>query len=342
MHNIAQGEIKDNPANTQIFDEKATPKIKEKWSEKKAAASKMAIALSQLGRPYQKRAERMASCAGALQTKSCPDGHHHKIQRAVLCKDRACPVCSWRRSRAYAARTTAAMEDAGGRYILLTLTVKNCADGELKKTLEKLTKSFSKLLKSRRLYGQIGGYVRTVEITRSGKTWHPHIHALLRVDCGYFSSFNRLYIDQRTWCALWQQALGINYTPVVDVRAITGNGDAEAGAVAEVSKYISKNIMGKLPLELLREWLEAVRGRRLWSSGGCLKIKDEQIENELVHAADETATADLCPVCGQHLQVQDWVHEHGEYRPTLSSLNWFKARERRGGKNPQKKRTPAR
>lgn len=300
----------------------------------------MSVALSQLGRPYQKRAERMASCASALQTKSCPDGHHHKIQRAILCKDRACPVCSWRRGRAYAARTSVAMEEAGGRYILLTLTVKNCADGELKQTLEKLTKGFSRLMKSRRLYGQVGGYVRTVEITRNGKTWHPHIHALLRVDYGYFSAFNKLYISQREWSALWQQALGVHYTPVVDVRSVAS--EAEAGAVAEVSKYISKNIMAKLPLELLREWLEAVRGRRLWSSGGCLKIKDEQVENELVHAADENTTADICPVCGQHLQIQDWVHDGGEYRPTLSSLNWFVARQASARGKPKKKRTTAR
>lgn len=330
MNNIAHQIKNDNPGKT------TKPTLKERWTTKKASASKMAIALSQLGSAYKKRSERMASCASALQTKSCPDGHHNRIHKAILCKDRACPVCSWRRGMAYSTRTVKAVEMAGGRYILLTLTVRNALDGKLKATIDHLTKSYSKFVKSPRLRGKIGGYVRTVEITRSGDTWHPHIHALIQVPPEYFNKSNPAYIPQPEWCELWRKALGVKYTPIVDVRAVSEKN--KRGAIAEVCKYISKSGIQKLPLELLKEWLEAVRGKRMWTSAGCLKVDEDKIERELIHAADEEPAPEFCPTCGQKLETVDWVYANGEYRQSLTPLSWFRSQAELFQKRRRKKR----
>jgi plasmid rolling circle replication initiator protein Rep len=307
------------------------------WHEHKILAGKIAIHLSNLGdakfegdRKYSRRAERMAQCANGIQAKSCPDGHHHKITRAQLCRDRACPVCAGRRSLALAARTRQAMERAGGRFLLLTLTVKSPPDGELKKTVKHISTNFGAMMRDGRLRGVVGGYIRTLETTRSAAGWHPHIHALLRVDDGYFNRTNGLYIEQQEWCDLWRQYARLDYNPVVDVRAV--HEAQSAGAAAEVSKYVTKGAdILKYSLPELQEWLEAVKGVRLWSAGGCLKINDKAVENEMINNVDSVETPDVCPVCGKRLVLQDYWHTSRGYMPSPVPLSWPKRGETRAG-----------
>ena len=306
----------------------------EKWPEKKLAAGKMAVRMAQLGEPYAKRAERVAGCAGALQTRSCPDGHHNRVVRAVLCKDRACPVCSWRRSRALGARAADAMAAAGGRYIMISLTIPHVLP--LKDGLKLLCKAAGNLMRSPRLRGIVGGYIRTVEITQGRNGWHPHVHVLARVEESYFRS--ALYVFESEWADLWMAALeksdkkagmaiGMYLetlqrgAPIVDVRAVVDGG----GAAAEVAKYVSKSAdLLALHLDQLAEWLDAVRGARLWTAAGCLKTANEE-NLDLIHEA-ETEAAELCPVCGARLQLVDWIFSGGEYSPAPAPLNWWEKR----------------
>lgn len=306
----------------------------EKWPEKKLAAGKMALRMSQLGAVYTKRAERIAGCAGALQTRSCPDGHHNRVVRAVLCKDRACPVCAWRRSRALGARAAAAMAAAGGRYIMISLTIPHVLP--LKNGLKLLCKAAGNLMRSPRLRGIVGGYIRTVEITQGRNGWHPHVHILARVEESYFRS--ALYVLETEWAALWMAALTKadkktaleiemyletlkKDAPIVDVRAVVDGG----GAAAEVAKYVSKSAdLLTLHLDQLAEWLEAVRGARLWVAAGCLKTAHEE-NLDLIHEA-ENGSAELCPVCGARLQLVDWIFSSGEYSPAPAPLNWWEKR----------------
>lgn len=61
--------------------------------------------------------------------------------------------------------------------------------------------------------------------------------------------------------------------PIIDVRAVVDSG----GAAAEVAKYVSKSAdLLALHLDQLAEWLEAVRGARLWVAAGCLKNAHEE------------------------------------------------------------------
>jgi plasmid rolling circle replication initiator protein Rep len=89
------------------------------------------------------------------------------------------------------------------------------------------------------------GWVRSTEITRGRDgSAHPHYHCLLMVHPGYFQSG---YMTQRQWSGLWRECLGVNYTPVIDIRVVVPDhkpnkrkapGPADIwGAIVEILKY---------------------------------------------------------------------------------------------------------
>jgi hypothetical protein len=104
-------------------------------------------------------------------------------------------------------------------------------------------------------------------LTDNGEvTLHPHLHCLLFVRASYFG---RDYIKQADWTEKWRQCLGIDYSPVVDVRRAYQKGSeglpsgVPLGAAMEVSKYITKQ--SDLPSlgPLVGEFNEAVKGVRM-------------------------------------------------------------------------------
>ena len=315
MYNLSHKHTNCNRENEyQLFDGRI------RWSEKKAEAERIADKLYQLPKLYHKRAGRICACAQHIQTRSCPDGHHHRVTQATLCRDRACPVCGWLRSRNLAMKTETAMNKAGGRYLHLVVTIPSPKDGQLRPTLQQLTKAFGRLMHSPRLRGLIGGYVRTVEITRTARGWHPHIHALLRVEESYFRS--ALYVHHAEWLELWRDAFNDSTITNVHISSVMDN--EIHSSIMEISKYISKPAeLLELSLKQLSEYLAAVKGLRLWSSGGCLKIVEQEPESDsdLIHAAD-SEPVDACPVCGAHLQPIDWEWQNGIYKPLPYMLLW--------------------
>lgn len=297
-----QTKINTEPHEIDITPRDFTEELnKSSWSHQRIWAGKMSVKLSQLGAEYKKRAERMACCSDHLGVRYCPDCGHYHVERAALCRDRACPICGALRARRLAAKVEQATQKAGGRYLFLTLTVPNIPSGGLKAAMKNLSAAFTRLWKMKRLKGLIGGYVRVIEITRNQKTdeWHPHIHALLRVEDSYFRS--ALYISQTEWLALWNAACQRDDIKILDIRA------ADETSVYEVCKYTTKGTdLEGYKLEELREWLQAVHGARLWSAGGCLRVseKDVEIESDVIEekpADDEK----LCEMCGSHTQYVD-------------------------------------
>ncbi|MCE4093435.1 protein rep, partial [Klebsiella pneumoniae] len=66
------------------------------------------------------------------------------------------------------------------RWMFLTLTVRNCAIGELGDTLSRMNTAFQRL-KDRK----VQGWIRTTEVTRgSDGSAHPHFHTLMMVPPG--------------------------------------------------------------------------------------------------------------------------------------------------------------
>ncbi len=233
-----------------------------------------------------------------------------KLQAAHFCRVRLCPMCQWRRSMMWQAKALQVIPKVieiypKSRFIFLTLTVKNCELDQLRDTLAWMHKSWTKLVK-RKEFAPVQGWVRSVEVTRAGDdTAHPHYHALLMVKPSYFSTG---YVSQKRWSEVWQDCLGVGYTPVVDVRSVRpgkrekdGEGILMSSAICETLKYSVK------PAECLvddsrrklsnAEWLSGLTTQlyktRAIATGGILKQYLKELEQEpedLIHADEDGLT----------------------------------------------------
>jgi plasmid rolling circle replication initiator protein Rep len=166
-----------------------------------------------------------------------------------------------------------------GRWIFVTLTVRNCELVDLRATLVWMNAAWSKL--TRRKEFPALGFIKSVEVTRGvGGTAHPHFHCLMFVPGGYFGS--KKYISHAKWQELWQSCLKTDYLPGLNVKVVksktaTTNNLSDssnqpmAHAVCETLKYAVK------PLDLLTDpdWLgeltKQLQKTRAISIGGCLK-----------------------------------------------------------------------
>jgi plasmid rolling circle replication initiator protein Rep len=248
-------------------------------------------------------AERISECSEWLMyaLKSNDEGEIKlKLRDARFCRVRHCLVCQWRRSLMWRARFFKALPELQakyptGRWIFLTLTVRNCELSDLKKTLAWMNNAWSKL--TRRKEFPALGFIKSVEVTRGWDgTAHPHFHCLMLVPASYFG---KGYIPQAEWATLWQSCLKADYTPRVDVRTVKGKkGTSNATGAA------SKDVMAHAVCETLKysvkaddlladpEWLGELT-KQLWktkaiSIGGCLKeFFSEDDPEDLINAEIE-------------------------------------------------------
>ena len=123
-----------------------------------------------------------------------------------------------------------------GRFIFLTLTVKNVEGSALNDTLTQLTKSFDRLFKRKKVQKNLIGYLRSIEVTynEERKDYHPHIHVLLFMKSTYFKNADN-YLTQEEWAELWAKSLKVHYVPMVDVRAVKDQGKGLHGAILETA-----------------------------------------------------------------------------------------------------------
>lgn len=216
------------------------------------------------------------------------------------CRRRWCPVCAWRKSLRQwahlAERLPSLIEQHGPvRWVLLTLTVRNCAVDDLPATIDVMTEGWRRLTAPRIALGRLwpaSAWIRALEITfpRPGEA-HPHFHALLAVKPSYFT---HAYVPQAEWVRRWRQACKLDYDPVVDVRRVKplspavaqacGEAFAEAmGGLREVSKYVTKPAdLGERAGDAV-QGLAALKNRRFIDSGGWLRgvLKDEPPDEQL-------------------------------------------------------------
>lgn len=276
------------------------------WADRKRESRAVAASLIRVGKadgdePCERAGSRVWVCADDLTYRVEADLETGEVVQRLdgvhFCRDRLCPLCQWRKSLVTAASLSRCLDwvdehRPGLMPIFLTLTVRNCAGGELGDTIQALTDGWGRMVKDRGMRGRVAGYFRSVEITynAASDTWHPHIHAILLVDAGYFAD-QALYMAQTEWVAAWRHFARLDYDPVVDVRALRSNR-GRRDAVAEAAKYSVK------PGEWLSEdadetdarvrvLREALRGRRLTTWGGALK--DARAALKLADAEDRNA-----------------------------------------------------
>ena len=193
-----------------------------KWRERKLKSVELAGRLEQLG---YRSFERVYQCAEVLKFIEQEDGSK-KLYQTYFCKNKLCPMCNWRRSMKYSYQAERVVNEAldrypKGRFIFLTLTIKNVLGQELNETVSEMGRGFNRLMKYKKVNKNILGYLRATEVTYSKKRddYHPHLHVLLFVKSTYFARKDE-YLTQEDWTSLWQKAMKLDYIPVVDVRAV--------------------------------------------------------------------------------------------------------------------------
>lgn len=272
-----------------LADKSATGKTRN-WALHKLHSGYISLAYEEID---PRKAERMKECANWLSFVRKEDGTM-KLHDARFCRVRLCPVCQWRRSLKTFAQMSQVLDVAtsdGYQFIFLTLTMKNCSGSNLSNELTHLLLSFNRLMKYKDIQKAVKGFYRGCEVTHNVNTdeYHPHIHAILAVRSGYFGG--TMYLSQARWTELWQRALQVDYTPVIDVRKCKGGSKA----IAEACKYAVKpsDILNfddwEMTVDTLRTLDSALEKRRFVGLGGCIKEIHKRLhlddieDGDLVH-----------------------------------------------------------
>ncbi|HIC5661993.1 TPA: protein rep [Salmonella enterica subsp. enterica serovar Thompson] len=262
---------------------------------------------------FERYALRMASCGGLLRfgwsTLKETGETRLRLRGAEFCRVRHCPVCQWRRSLMWQARFYQALPRIvaaypNSRWMFLTLTIRNCAIGDLGATLTSMNAAFKRMEK-RKEFRHVQGWIRTTEVTR-GKdgSAHPHFHVLMMVPPSMLSG--RDYVKQADWVALWRDVLRVDYDPNVDVRAVKPRKPKDdevlacitaerlRGAVAETLKYSTKPSDMVADPEWFLELTRQTYKRRFVATGGALKnvLKLEQETDQDMVIADDISEGD--------------------------------------------------
>lgn len=294
-------------------------KRKYPWKEKKLRGLALADSYARLGQ--EKRALRLRFCGSQLTFAVDPATGNKKLHSADFCKERLCPMCSWRKSLKCFHEVSNVMDAAQVEQpnlvpIFLTLTLRNCTGDELSSTLDTVFAGWNRLNTVRRIKRTVKGWFRALEITynKDADTYHPHIHAILMVDKGYFRTDD--YIRTVEWVQLWRNAMRLDYDPICDVRKVKGGQKA----IKEVAKYSVKDTDyisrdTALTDRVVGALSKALRGRRLYAYGGCLKEIAKRLnvkpdEGDLIHVDDDGIMRDDV---GYMLVVYRWHMGLAEY-----------------------------
>ena len=223
------------------FDENGA--IRTDWRMDKMGTFLLHESYERLG--HKKKSKRCCECGTYLEFKYFPSVQKRKLIGANFCQLRLCPMCTKRRSRKIYAQSYKVMQVASQKYefIFLTLTQKNVSADELKCELDSVLYGFKKFMLKSEIKKAVKGWFRGLEIThntdkksKSYDTYHPHIHMILAVDKKYFKG--RSYIKHEKFRQLWQESLGIDYEPMVNVKRFKTTTQKELEkSLAETSKY---------------------------------------------------------------------------------------------------------
>ena len=193
------------------------------WRERKLKNIELANRLELLG---YRSFERVYRCAEVLKFLEREDGTR-KLYQAYFCKNKLCALCNWRRSMKYSYQAELVVNEAirrelKGRFLFLTLTIKNVKGEELNQTITEMGRGFNRLMKYKKVDKNMIGYLRATEVTysKSRDDYHPHLHVLLFVKSSYFVGNDKNYIKQSDWVGLWQKAMKLDYEPRVDIRTV--------------------------------------------------------------------------------------------------------------------------
>lgn len=180
-----------------------------------------------------------------------------------FCRDRMCPTCQIRRSRATAQKVTALVVRMDSpRFLTLTLRHEH---RELFLTMAALSAAFRAMRRTKAWLAHVHGGVYAVEVTRNSQTgcWHAHVHIV----------YEGIYWQQADISAAWKAASDGSY--ICDIRAV----HTRSAAANYIAKYVAKpNGMAEWPVEAICEYAADMAGRRLIHTFGASYA--EEIDDE--------------------------------------------------------------
>lgn len=304
--------INNTTKNEICQEEKLNKELEKKFTPKRKSAELLAQSYVRLG--YDAKAERVGECGTELEFRKSEDSSDNwRLSSANFCRDRLCPMCSWRRSYKIFAQVSQVMDVIADKYafIFLTLTVPNCEPDRLIETLDNIQAGWRRLVSYKRFKSAVRGSFKALEITRNSDvgTYHPHLHNILAVDKNYFLGSD--YIKRDEWLQMWQKAMQDPTITQVDVRKCRPKEEIRDGtdavkalgaAVAEVAKYSVKSsdylIPGEYDLtdEIVFTLGAALHSRRLTAFGGVF----DEVHKKLM--LDDCENGDLINVDGSTMR----------------------------------------
>lgn len=231
-----------------------------------------------------------------------------KLKTANFCRVRLCPMCQWRRSLKMFSQvkkiTDKILEnDKSTRFIFGTFTIKNTDAENLEACINTLNKKFKYLVDQKKTFApakklkqNLLGYLKAVEVTYNSKdkTYHPHLHVIFAVKSTFFKNSSN-YMTKKEWIELWQKALGVDYKPQTDIRAIKSG---TAKAVAEVAKYPVKTasilkLNDDEAVEVLKTLTLSLNKKRFVAYGGIFKTVKQELKLQDVETDKDLVNTDI-------------------------------------------------
>lgn len=276
----------------------------EKWAQKKIKTDKVSEKMKLVG--YYARGERMANCSDIVTYQLCPECGEFHVKRANLCRDRFCPICSWRLSlQRFGAMSRVMTALQCGypeyKYSLATLTVKNCSADKLSETLFAMSSAWHLAINQRRVKAFVVGWARSVEITYNQETqeFHPHFHCILMTPPQSLADY-ALLAEWEKACEKKGLKTCIKAQNTTEIQA--KDGEKLIKSILETIKYALKtDEMTNIPLKKFRSLVDGISKKRLFSSGGLIK---EYMKNcgvtvaEMENATEENKDLVICNKCG--------------------------------------------
>jgi replication protein len=230
-----------------------------------------------IGNITENRIDRVKSCSNYFTAVADRTLQKSKIVKAIRCRDKFCPVCqkikSTKNALAIEAMYNYLKDTTKLNYLFITLTAPNIKGNELNKELLSYSKSFERMLKTKKLLKINKGYIAKLEITYNFEedTYHPHYHILMAVPNRYFKNSD-LYIKQDEWLEIWQKAKRDKSITQVDVRKVQNkNIDGISSEVLELAKYMAKSADYFNSLDVFETYFNETHKKRFMRYGGLFK-----------------------------------------------------------------------
>lgn len=244
-----------------------------KFRQHLARKNRIADALEAAG--HDTVAEHLRECAETEHLCGCTScGGRWWVQTS--CRQRICPICSWRASRKRSGvieRWMAGLKHA--KFVTLTMPrwEEDPRDG-----IKHLRNAFATLRRNKRLPDLAGGCY-SIELIPKPQGWHIHMHLIVTSS----------YIPHSILQAAWSAALGVRGA-ICDIRDAGGRDTAKY-----VSKYITKGIDPAAPTSDYVRLYEAIKGSRLFALfGSWFRRLDHRAA--LSEGLDKPQSK--CPICG--------------------------------------------